>query len=53
MSRIYNTEHLEERARGHTTDGGNVPAHNGIERVIVTLEAAPEPSFAVLDVEFR
>lgn len=52
MSRIYNKDHLEERTRGHTTDGGNMPTHNGIERVIVTLEAASMPSFAWLDVQF-
>lgn len=52
MDRIYNQEHLEERGRGHTTEGGNVPTHNGMVRAIVTLEAAATPSFALLDVEF-
>jgi hypothetical protein len=47
-----NQEHLEERARGLTTDGGNIPTHNGIERILVTLEPPPSSSFAWLDVEF-
>ncbi len=52
MNKILNEEQLEERARDHTIEGGNVPEYNGIERVLVTLEIAPTPGFAWLDVTF-
>jgi len=51
ISRIFDEEHKADRARRHTTGGGNEPAHNGIRRVIVSLETGPKPSFAWLDVE--
>lgn len=48
MTIMTNGERLEDRARDLEAKG-----LNGFRLVYVTLEAAPKPTFALLDVEFR
>ena len=48
MSKIYNTELLEDRAADLLHNG-----YNGLSRIFVSLDTVADPAFAVLGVEFH